>query len=143
MSIIDSHSPETTIAFGNRCAQKSITSSYKTWLLNGPLGSGKTTWVRGFLEGLGGDPNDVASPTYAILHRYNLPNSICLYHLDLYRLTPSEVIDLGLHELIGPDDYLVVEWPDLAGPIWPMESIQLLFEYSQDRRSIIYPSTLE
>lgn len=131
-------SPQSTIEFGIRCAKESTLAPYRTWLLNGPLGSGKTTWVRGFLEGLGGDPNDVASPTYAILHRYNLPNSCSLYHLDLYRLTPNEVTDLGLHELLSPNDYLVIEWAEVAGSLWPKESQILTFEYKGDQRSIIH-----
>ncbi|MFM8234462.1 MAG: tRNA (adenosine(37)-N6)-threonylcarbamoyltransferase complex ATPase subunit type 1 TsaE [Holophagaceae bacterium] len=130
--------PQSTIQFGIHCASQSKEYSHKTWLLNGPLGSGKTTWVRGFLQGLGGDPDDVASPTYAILHRYNLPNSSSLYHLDLYRLTPEEVIDLGLHELLSPNDYLVVEWAKIAQPLWPTETKSLTFDYHDDQRLVTY-----
>ena len=56
-----------------------------TWLLRGELGAGKTTWTRGFVPGLGGDPDQVASPTYAVLHRYETPKGR-VFHLDLYRL---------------------------------------------------------
>ena len=138
MAKLLSDSPKSTVEFGIRCAKESMINDCRTWLLSGPLGSGKTTWVRGFLEGLGGDPNETASPTYAILHRYNLPNSRSLFHLDLYRLTPLEFIDLGLHELMGPNDYLVVEWAEVAGSLWPKESKQLTFEYKDEHRSIIY-----
>jgi tRNA threonylcarbamoyladenosine biosynthesis protein TsaE len=88
-----------------------------TWLLHGELGAGKTTWTRGFLRGLGGDPDDVASPTYAVLHRYEHPGGH-LFHLDLYRTGPDGAWTLGLEEALGPADRLVVEWAGPTGP-WP------------------------
>jgi len=88
-----------------------------TWLLRGELGAGKTTWVRGFLSGLGGDPDQVASPTYAVLHRYGAPGCH-LFHLDLYRLGENGSWSLGLEEQVLPTDFLVVEWAGRSGP-WP------------------------
>ncbi len=88
-----------------------------TWLLRGELGAGKTTWTRGFLEGLGGDPDQVASPTYAVLHRYEA-GACRVFHLDLYRLGESGSWSLGLEEQVLPSDYLVVEWAGGTGP-WP------------------------
>jgi len=88
-----------------------------TWLLRGELGAGKTTWTRGFLEGLGGDPDEVASPTYAVLHRYGAKGGR-LFHLDLYRLGAEGAWSLGLEDEVRPTDYLVVEWAGSRGP-WP------------------------
>lgn len=88
-----------------------------TWLLHGALGAGKTTWTRGFLKGLGGDPDEAASPTYAVLHRYATPSGH-LFHLDLYRPGPGGAWTLGLEEQLGPEDRLVVEWAGSEGP-WP------------------------
>lgn len=88
-----------------------------TWLLRGELGAGKTTWVRGFIQGLGGDPDQVASPTYAVLHRYEAPGCR-VFHLDLYRLGEQGSWSLGLEEQVLPTDYLVVEWAGRSGP-WP------------------------
>jgi tRNA threonylcarbamoyladenosine biosynthesis protein TsaE len=94
-----------------------LTPKGGTWLLRGELGAGKTTWTRGFLEGLGGDPDDVASPTYAVLHRYPLPTGR-LFHLDLYRLGAEGAWTLGLEDELSDSDYLVVEWGGSRGP-WP------------------------
>ncbi len=89
-----------------------------TWLLQGGLGAGKTTWTRGFLRGLGGDPEEVASPTYAVMHRYSSPVG-ALVHLDLYRTGVQGAWSLGLEEVIQTSDRLVVEWAEpLPGP-WP------------------------
>jgi len=78
-------------------------------LIDGPLGAGKTAFVRGVAEGLGADPGDVSSPTFTILQQYG--GTPPLYHADLYRLTAPEVDDLGLEET-GLDGVLAVEWPD-------------------------------
>lgn len=91
------------------------TPSGGVWLLRGELGAGKTTWTRGFVRGLGGDPEQVASPTYAVLHRYDTPKGR-VFHLDLYRLGPEGAWGLGLDEELRPDDFLIAEWPGEGGP---------------------------
>lgn len=80
--------------------------------LSGPLGAGKTVFVRGLAEGLGGDPDDVASPTFALLHEYDC-SSAALVHLDLYRLPDDEkeLRELGLPDLLE-GKVAAVEWPN-------------------------------
>lgn len=108
---------EATEALGWDLAQ--LTPKGGTWLLRGELGAGKTTWTRGFVAGLGGDPNQVASPTYAVLHRYETPIGR-VFHLDLYRLGEGGSWTLGLEEQVTAEDCLVVEWAGEDGP-WPTE----------------------
>jgi tRNA threonylcarbamoyladenosine biosynthesis protein TsaE len=86
-----------------------------TWLLEGELGAGKTTWTRGFVAGRGGDPDQVASPTFAVLHRYACAVGR-VFHLDLYRIGGEGAWHLGLEEQVTAEDRLVVEWPAGAGP---------------------------
>jgi tRNA threonylcarbamoyladenosine biosynthesis protein TsaE len=78
-------------------------------LLQGPLGAGKTAFVRGLAEGLGCDPGAVSSPTFTIIQEYT--GRLTVQHVDLYRLGPAEVEDLGLDDLIA-GQVLAVEWPD-------------------------------
>lgn len=106
---------EATEALGEALAR--LTPPGGTWLLKGDLGAGKTTWTRGFLRGLGGDPEEVASPTYAVLHRYEGAGGR-LFHLDLFRTGPEGAWTLGLEESLSSKDRLVVEWPGGEGP-WP------------------------
>lgn len=94
-----------------------LTPKGGTWLLRGELGAGKTTWARGFVAGLGGNGDDVASPTYAVLHRYETPRGK-VFHLDLYRLGETGAWTLGLEEQVTAVDFLVVEWAGSKGP-WP------------------------
>jgi tRNA threonylcarbamoyl adenosine modification protein YjeE len=78
-------------------------------LLEGPLGAGKTAFARGLAEGLGCDPEAVSSPTFTIVQEY--PGRVALQHIDLYRLSPADVDDLGLDDLMAAS-VLAVEWPD-------------------------------
>lgn len=83
-------------------------------LLSGDLGSGKTVFVRGLAEGLGLDPAEVSSPTFALLHEYGpAGQSPALLHADLYRLSGetagAAVGDLGLDR--RTEAVLAVEWP--------------------------------
>jgi tRNA threonylcarbamoyladenosine biosynthesis protein TsaE len=95
-----------------------------TWLLRGELGAGKTTWTRGFVAGLGGNSDQVSSPTYAVLHCYDAPSGR-IFHLDLYRLGASGIWNLGLEELLTQTDRLVVEWAGNDGP-WVSDWVSIL-----------------
>ena len=78
-------------------------------LLFGDLGAGKTAFVRGFVEGAGIDPDEVSSPTFTIVQAYGGGR---VQHVDLYRLDPSEVDDLGLQELPEAGALVCIEWAD-------------------------------
>ena len=78
-------------------------------LLEGPLGAGKTAFVRGLALGLGCDGDDVSSPTFTIVQEYR--GRVTLQHVDLYRLRPAEVGDLALEDLMD-GSVIAVEWPD-------------------------------
>ncbi len=88
--------------------------------LRGELGAGKTTWVRGMLEGLG-YPGRVPSPTYTLLEHYVL-EAVTVVHVDLFRLTASgepadarELESLGLRDWLAQrHTWLFVEWPERA-----------------------------
>jgi tRNA threonylcarbamoyladenosine biosynthesis protein TsaE len=81
-------------------------------LLEGDLGAGKTVFVKGLAEGLGLDPDEVTSPSFALVHEYGpAGRPPALVHADLYRLPPGggPVEDLGLDA--RGDAILAVEWP--------------------------------
>lgn len=119
------------IAFGRRLATH-ITPPCVIYL-QGDLGTGKTTLVRGLLRGLG-HPGPVRSPTFTLLEPYELPG-IHLYHLDLYRLgAPEELEYLGLRDLLDPDSLLLVEWPRRGLGILPPPDLTLKLDYQGEGR---------
>ena len=83
-------------------------------LLTGPLGAGKTAFVRGLARGLGVDPEEVSSPTFTLVHEYR-GGRLRLFHADLYRLGTADAEDLGLDEVGVRDGVLAIEWPDRLG----------------------------
>jgi tRNA threonylcarbamoyladenosine biosynthesis protein TsaE len=82
--------------------------------VDGPLGSGKTTFVAGLASYLvGGDP--VSSPTFTFWHRYRADGRPSVEHLDLYRVeNESDLTELGLEEAFSESSITVVEWPERA-----------------------------
>lgn len=80
-------------------------------LVEGDLGSGKTAFVKGIAAGLGLDPEDVSSPSFALVHEYGPAGKPpVLVHGDLYRvLAGAPITDLGFDE--REDAILAVEWP--------------------------------
>lgn len=98
-----------------RAAGRALAAELRTGdvvALSGPLGSGKTVFVRGLAEGLGADPDAVASPTFALLHEYDCARAGGLVHLDLYRVADDEreLAELGLPDLLD-GKIGAVEWP--------------------------------
>ena len=87
-------------------------------LLSGPLGAGKTAFVRGLARGLGVDPDEVSSPTFTLVHEYR-GGRLRLFHADLYRLGTAGAEDLGLDELGVRDGVLAIEWPGRLGHAFP------------------------
>lgn len=81
--------------------------------LYGSLGAGKTVFVKGLVEGLGGNADEVKSPTFTILQTYSCDSDEIkkVYHLDLYRLEGDSIFDVDLEGLLGDDEAVVViEW---------------------------------
>jgi tRNA threonylcarbamoyladenosine biosynthesis protein TsaE len=97
--------------------------------LKGELGTGKTTFVRGFLVALGAT-TVVRSPTYTLLEEYEL-GTVRVAHLDLYRLQSREQIEeLGIRELLDRTEVLLVEWPERGAGALPADDLTVELEYA-------------
>lgn len=109
--------------------------------LEGPLGAGKTTFVRGLLHGLGWQ-NKVKSPSFALMESYDI-GGLSIFHFDFYRIEGGEGVDhLGLEDCFFPGSICLIEWPE-KGPAWlpvPDVSCQLDFHLS-GRKMAMSPYT--
>ncbi len=107
-------------------------------LLNGDLGAGKTTLVRGLLRHLGYQ-GIVKSPTYTLVEPYSI-NNRRIYHFDLYRLgDPEELEYMGGRDYWSSSDTLcLIEWPEKAQGYLPKEDMNLTILHDGDKRKVIF-----
>lgn len=122
---LHSSSPEQTAAIARRLLPALAPGAVLA--LVGPLGAGKTAFVKGLAAGLGVPPHQVVSPTYTLIHEHAAP--VPLFHADLYRLAgPSEVAELGLEDYWERGGILAVEWADRAVGLLPPHTVTVRFE---------------
>src|SRR5581483_8501567 len=108
--IVDAASLAETEAFGRRLGRLLFPGSVVA--LVGPLGAGKTHFVRAVAEGLDiADSRVVSSPTFVLIQEYEA--RLPIYHFDAYRLrSESDFFDLGAYEYFAGDGVCLVEWAD-------------------------------
>ena len=131
-------SPEETIAFGRKLAADLRPPVLV--LLEGDLGSGKTTLTKGVAAGLGvAREEEVTSPTFTLVHEYRGPG-VNVYHIDLYRVdTPRQLETLGLDDLIANDSVLLIEWGEKFPRFVRERDVEISIERTgdTDRRFVV------
>lgn len=157
---IISHSMAQTQRLGMRLGE--LCCGGELILLEGQLGTGKTTFTQGIAKGLNID-EVVNSPTFTLLKEYEgrpvsaleeangnhvteppLPESSRLrpplYHFDLYRLDdPEEILDLGFEDYFFGSGVCVVEWADKAKGIWPRDHVAIRIKLlSETKRGLLF-----
>ena len=122
-----------TLAFGAQLARE--LEPEMTFYLEGDLGAGKTTLVRGVLRALGYQGR-VKSPTYTLAETYSLP-AFELYHYDLYRMhDPREWLDAGFREISDGQVVSLIEWPEKAAGWLPPADVIIRLTITDDARDI-------
>ena len=99
--------------------------------LHGPLGAGKTTFVRHLLHALGVEGR-VKSPTYAVMEPYELTRDgapFAIWHFDFYRFNDSqEWEDAGFRDVFASVGLKLAEWPEKAGDLLPQADLCIHIE---------------
>ena len=104
--------------------------------LEGPLGAGKTTFVKGLAQGLGCGADEVSSPTFTLVHEYP-SGRLPFVHLDLYRLDePQELAALGFDDLLTGQTIAAIEWGDKFPEALPPCTIRFVFSLDGAARII-------
>jgi tRNA threonylcarbamoyladenosine biosynthesis protein TsaE len=128
------HSTEQTVALGRQLAKEFCPPCLV--ILEGELGSGKTTLVKGIVAVLGAESQEaVASPTFTLIHEYGHPTKV--YHVDLYRIEDAhDFTTLGLEDIVSQDAVVLVEWGERFAKLFPVPDFHIKLEHLglEDRR---------
>lgn len=131
------HSPDETFDLGQRLGAQ--LHGGEIILLDGPLGAGKTVFVKGLAAALDVDPEEVTSPSFTLVNIY--PARFPLFHIDLYRLDEgmSAANAVDLEELLSDARAVVViEWGERLGryPL-PPDALRIVFKGDGDDVRVI------
>ena len=129
------HSPEETLALGRKLAAELRPPCLV--LLEGELGSGKTTLAKGIVAALGvASESEVTSPSFTLVHEYGRERKV--YHVDLYRVESArDFATLGLEDLIDERAIVLVEWGAKLSFPAPQVRIKLDHLGNEDRRIVV------
>lgn len=109
----------------------------KVFAFFGPMGVGKTTFIKALCNELG-VVEIVTSPTFALINEYQTGNGELIYHFDFYRIEKiEEVFDFGYEDYFFSGNYCFIEWPDKVAEILPENVVFVqLVENSDGSRTI-------
>lgn len=105
--------------------------------LTGPLGAGKTHFIKGLAYGIGIEkPRYLSSPSFTLVNEY--PGRIPFYHIDLYRLENEEEAEaLGLEEYLRGSGIAAIEWADKISSLLPEDSLWVRIDTVRERERTI------
>ena len=124
---ITTHSTEETIALGRRLGR--LLSPGQVVALCGPLGAGKTTFIKGVAVGLGlPDAREVKSPTFVLIKEY--AGRVPIAHVDLYRLErATDAERIGLESYLNDRTVCLIEWADKFPELLPAGYLRVTCEH--------------
>jgi tRNA threonylcarbamoyladenosine biosynthesis protein TsaE len=126
---------------GKKILKGKLDKTAKILALEGDLGGGKTTFLKGFAKGLG-IREKILSPTFILFRKFQIPNSKFqnFYHIDCYRIEKEkEILNLGFREIIkDPQNIVAIEWADKIKKILPKKVIKIKFKiFGKKERKIL------
>lgn len=127
-----SHSSLHTERLGERLGRAALAGD--VFALWGELGTGKTVFVRGLARGMGVS-GPVSSPTFVLVNEYE--GAVPLYHVDFYRLDPTQLSNVGWEEYLDMGGVVAIEWPDRAVTSLPRERLDVRLEHVADSKRAV------
>ncbi len=145
MALLDAHSfeatsssEEQTLRLGARLGAMLPERCVIT--LRGDLGAGKTAFARGVGEGWGAR-DALRSPTFTLIQKHTRAEGAgALYHIDLYRaVTPGDITNIGLSELLEEDAVFLIEWPERAESLLGDDALRVSIRAISDtKRQLLF-----
>jgi tRNA threonylcarbamoyladenosine biosynthesis protein TsaE len=135
-------SAEETLSFGRELGTRAKKNSIFCFF--GDLGAGKTTLIKGIVEGATGVPaSKVSSPTFVYLNTYS-SSQMSVYHFDLYRLkNEQEFLRLGFEEYFFLEGIVCIEWSERISSLLPNKHTLIrLHSLGEDLRKITYEENI-
>jgi len=133
---LPSPTPETTEALGAALAA-ALDEAGAVVVLSGPLGAGKTRFVKGLASGLGIPAARVQSPTFVIAQELPRPGGGVLVHVDCYRVgSEAELEAAGLLDWLAPGALVVAEWGERVPGAWPEDRLEIVFSRVGEGRAL-------
>ena len=132
-------SAKETVKLGGVLAQKLVARNRNkkaaVFGLEGELGAGKTTFIKGFAKALG-IKEKISSPTFVLHKIYKIKTNNCklLHHIDAYRLKDHrDLLPLGIKEILeNPENIVLIEWPDRVEKILPKKYIKIHIDHLEE-----------
>jgi tRNA threonylcarbamoyladenosine biosynthesis protein TsaE len=116
---------------GKRIFQVKLKKQAQIITLEGDLGGGKTTFLKGLAKGLG-IKEKILSPTFLLIRKFQIPSTKFqnFYHIDCYRIKkPREILKLGFRKIVkNPQNIVAIEWAERIRGILPRKVLKIKFK---------------
>lgn len=116
-------------------AAKAILTAYpdqRVFALSGPMGAGKTTFIKEFCQQLN-VADTVNSPTFSIVNEYQTTDGLSVFHFDFYRIEKAEeLMDIGYEDYFYSGFYCFIEWPEKFKQLLPVNSVYISIEIAEN-----------
>ena len=107
-------------------------SDQRVFAFYGKMGAGKTTFIQAICRYLG-TPDNITSPTFALINEYKTLENTSIFHFDFYRIKDlEEAYDLGYEDYFYSGNYCFIEWPEKIESLLPENVVEVKIEVNED-----------